>query len=126
MNDVPRIIRIGDHTLQAPVLFASYRMGDYPASGLKRLPWSMTRTEALLINAYDFTRRKYNSWLNNGWDPERYLRFNDRPIIIDSGAYYFLRDENVSVTPESILDLELRSRAHIGVVLDHPFPPDSP
>lgn len=126
MNDIPRTIKIGGHTLQAPILFASYRMGDYPTSGLKRLPWSMTRTEALLINAYDFTRRKYNYWLNNGWDPGSYLKFNNRPIIIDSGAYYFRKNESISVTPESILDIELRSQAQIGVVLDHPFPPNAP
>ncbi|MGC8551528.1 MAG: hypothetical protein ACP5O7_01545 [Phycisphaerae bacterium] len=107
------------------MLFASYRLGDFPTSGLRHLPWAMTRTEAILINAYDFTRRKYKAWLNNGWDPAAYLRFAGRPIIIDSGAYYFLKDSTISISPQEILKIELRSKAHVGVALDHPFPPDA-
>lgn len=121
-----RTITIGTHTLRVPALFASYRLGDYPTSGLKRFPWAMTRTEALLINAYDFTQRKYNAWLNNGWNPDLYLKFKDRPILIDSGAYYFRKDSRISITPKAVLEIQLRSQADAGVVLDHPFPPDAP
>jgi tRNA-guanine family transglycosylase len=126
MADDVRTIKLGAHTLRVPALFASYRLGDHPTSGLRKFPWSMTRTEALLINAYDFTQRKYKAWLNNGWDPELYLKFRDRPVLIDSGAYYFRKAESISVTPEDVLDIELRSRADVGVALDHPFPPEAP
>jgi len=85
----------------------------------------MTRTEALLINAYDFTRPKYRKWLENGWNPESYLSFARKPILIDSGAYYFRKKDNITVSPEGILDIQLRSQADVGVVLDHPFPPDA-
>ena len=121
-----RTISLGDHELQVPVLFASYRLGDHPTSGLRCFPWHMTRTEALLINAYDFTQRKYKASLNNGWCPEIDLKFRDRPILIDSGAYYFRKDADISVTPKDILDIEIRSQADVGVVLDHPFPPNAP
>jgi len=121
-----RNIHIGPHSLRVPALFASYRLGDFPTSGLKKFPWGMTQTEAILINAYDFTQRKYKLALSNGWDPERYLKFKDRPILIDSGAYYFRKDPRISVTPSDILDIEIRSQADVGVVLDHPFPPEAP
>ena len=118
-------ISIGSYQLQVPVLFASYRLGDFPTSGLRYLPWSITRTEALLVNAYDFARRKYRAVLNNGWDPEKYLKFANKPILVDSGAYYFRKHPNISVTPKDILDIEIQTKAHAGVVLDHPFPPDA-
>ncbi len=116
---------VGTQSLQAPALFASYRLGDYPTSGLKCLPWAITQTEAVLINAYDFTRPKYAAWLNNGWNPNKYLQVGRRPFIIDSGAYYFLKNKTVAASPAEVLGIELRSQAHIGVALDHPFLPDA-
>jgi queuine/archaeosine tRNA-ribosyltransferase len=85
----------------------------------------MTRTEALLINAYDFTRRKYRHQLADGWSPAVNLNFEGKPIVIDSGAYYFMKKSNISITPSEVLDIELRSHADVGVALDHPFPPDA-
>jgi queuine/archaeosine tRNA-ribosyltransferase len=122
-----RTISVGRHSLRVPALFASYRLGDHPTSGLKKFPWTMTRTEAVLINAYDFTQRKYQAWLNNGWDPAAagYLNFGDKPLMIDSGAYYFLRDDSISVTAEDVLSIQLKAKADVGVTLDHPFPPDA-
>lgn len=117
---------IGRHELLSPTLFASYRLGDHPTSGLRHFPWKLTQTEALLINAYDFTRPKYRKWLNNGWQPETYLEFDAGPLLIDSGAYYFLKHPDISITPQQVLQLEIKSRADAGVILDHPFPPDAP
>ena len=118
-------ILVGQHELRTPVLFASYRLGDFPTSGLRSFPWAMTRTEALLINAYAFTRRKHQGWLNNGWSPSGYLKCANRPILVDSGAYYFRKKPNITITPEDILDIQLRSQGDVGVVLDHPFPPEA-
>jgi tRNA-guanine family transglycosylase len=119
-------IKFGKHTLRVPTLFASYRLGDYPGAGLRFLPWDVTETEALLINAYDFMRPKFQPVINNGWLPAKDLRFFDKPILIDSGAYYFLKHEKVdTVTPKGILEIELKSCADVGVVLDHPFLPDA-
>ncbi len=53
---VPRETPFGDNSLCTPILFASYRLGDVPGAGVRFFPWDMTRTEAILINAYDFTR----------------------------------------------------------------------
>lgn len=124
-NGRSKIVVFGKHQLVTPTLFASYRMGDYPTAGLKLFPWDFTETEAILINAYDFKRPKYEAIINNGWSPSRNLEFNNKPILIDSGAYYFRKTDKITVAPEDILDLELKSRADIGVVLDHPFPPDA-
>jgi tRNA-guanine family transglycosylase len=120
-----KTIKFGKHKLRIPVLFASYRLGDQPAAGLRFMPWDITETEALLINAYDFKRPKYQLALNNGWSPTTHLYFANKPIMIDSGAYYFRKYENMVVTPNDILEIELKSQADVGVVLDHPFPPDA-
>ena len=125
MFDHEKTISLGNHELKVPALFASYRLGDYPTSGLRKFPWAMTRTEALLINAYDFTRRKYQHQLASGWNAAKDLSFPAKPIIIDSGAYYFMKKSNISMTPSEVLDIELRSNADVGVALDHPFPPDA-
>lgn len=119
-----KVIFFGKHKLRVPALFASYRLGDCPGAGLRFLPWDITETEALLINAYDLKRPKFQSLLNDGWNPATHLRFPNKPILIDSGAYYFRRHENIVATPNDILQIELQSRADVGVVLDHPFPPD--
>ncbi len=120
-----RTIDFGPYQLQPPVLFAGYRMGDVPTAGLRSFPWKLTGTEALLINAYDFTRPKYKRVIENGWNPKRDLKFSKGPLLIDSGAYYFLRDRDVAVDPRDILKIELRSQAHVGVILDHPFLPEA-
>ncbi len=118
-------IVFGPYQLQLPLLFASYRMGDVPTAGLRGFPWEMTETKALLINAYDFTKPKYNAIIQNGWAPSRDLHFLDKPILIDSGAYYFLKAQNLAVDPGDILQIEVRSKAQVGVVLDHPFLPEA-
>ncbi len=100
-------------------------MGDYPTSGLKCFPWEITGTEGLLINAFDFTRPKYFAEISNGWNLRKDLKFKTGPVVIDSGAYYFRKHEEVSVRPEEILALQAKSQADVAVVLDHPFPPDA-
>lgn len=120
-----RQIAFGPFSLRPPVLFAGYRMGDMPTCGLRAFPWDITETEALLINAYDFTRPKYQTIINNGWNPTRDLHLSGRPILVDSGAYYFWKENKLAVDPTDILKIEVRSKAHVGVVLDHPFPPQA-
>jgi len=116
---------LGTKRLRLPAFFAGYRLGDYPESGLKCMPWDFTRTEALLINAYDFTRPRFNKLVMNGWTPSKYLKTGKRPIIIDSGAYYFVRKSNMTVTPKEVFDLQRRSKADLAVILDHPFIPEA-
>lgn len=125
MSAAGRTISVGPHSLKVPLFFASYRLSDYPTSGLKCLPWKLTKTEAVLINAYDFTSRKHKAWLNNGWCLDGYLKLGKHPVLIDSGAYYFLKDNAVGVSPADVLQIQLKSQAHVGVVLDHPFPPEA-
>jgi len=120
-----RKIDFGPYSLRPPVLFAGYRMGDMPTAGLRAFPWDITETEALLINAYDFTRPKYQAVINNGWHPPRDIQFGNRPLLVDSGAYYYWKENQIGIDPEAILRIEIRSKAHVGVVLDHPFPPDA-
>lgn len=89
------------------------------------MPWKHTGTEAILINAYDFTRPRFNRVVMNGWAPSKNLCAGNRPIIVDSGAYYFVRKPNISISPKEVFDLQTRSKADLGVVLDHPFTPEA-
>lgn len=122
----PRETRFGTHRLHPPLLFASYRLGDVPAAGLRFFPWDITQVEALLINAYDLTRPKFKRLLDAGWNLSQHLQHGNRPVLIDSGAYYFLRKASIEITPEAILQIQRRSGADVAVVLDHPFPPEAP
>jgi tRNA-guanine family transglycosylase len=118
-----RHFEFGRFKLVSPTFFASYRLGDYPTAGLRLFPWELTGTEALLINAYDLRRPKNRPAINNGWNPATNLDFGKKPILVDSGAYYFLRHEQMGVQATEILELQIKSKADIGVVLDHPFGP---
>ncbi|MCS6923798.1 MAG: tRNA-guanine transglycosylase [Fimbriimonadales bacterium] len=121
----PRETRFGTHRLRPPLLFASYRLGDVPGAGLRCFPWDITEVEALLINAYDFTRPKFRRLLETGWNLQAHLQSGGRPVMIDSGAYYFIRKARMDITPESILQIQSVSGADVAVVLDHPFPPEA-
>jgi tRNA-guanine family transglycosylase len=107
---------------------ASYRIADFPRAGLKFHPWSITDTKAVLINAYDFianprTCNIGKKWLLNKDDISEKIEFSG-PIILDSGAFNFLQNENISITPEEVLQLSVDMKVDYGVVLDHPFPPN--
>ena len=125
LRESERQIKFGPYNLRPPVLFAGYRMGDVPTAGLRSFPWDITETEALLINAYDFTRPKYQAVINNGWHPPLDIQFKDKPLLVDSGAYYYWKEDQIGIDPETVLNIEIRSKAHVGVVLDHPFPPNA-
>ena len=50
--------KIGVLDIETPALFASYRIGDYPRAGLRCYPWNITRTQAVLVNAFDLLANK--------------------------------------------------------------------
>lgn len=122
-----RLLRFGRRQLVSPSIFASYRLGDHPTAGLKSIPWELTNTAAVLVNAYDFTRRRFaNRLAEDGWSLSTFLNSGDRPVLIDSGAYYFCKKDDMDVTPEEILDIQCKSGADVAVSLDHPFHPAAP
>ncbi|MCC6278867.1 MAG: hypothetical protein IT289_13220 [Oligoflexia bacterium] len=102
-------------------------MGDVTSAGVKFFPWKMTDTEAVLVNAYDLLENpKCNAYRKRLEKEKKTIREHinfDGPLMIDSGAYYFLRQGNIKVDPIKILETENKSTADIGVILDHPFPP---
>jgi len=122
-------VHIGQRILTTPTLFVSYRLGDYPQAGLRCFPWKMTETEALLINAYDLlanrrcarTRREIEE---KGQTLKEHLQF-DKIIMMDSGAYNFLQHDEININPLDILRTQECANVDLGVVLDHPFPPDA-
>lgn len=120
MNKLKKIW-IGNYQLQTPNLFASYRLGDCPNAGLRFLPWKLTRTEGVLINAFDLLRKRYyEEVIEKGTGIAKHIQF-EKAIMVDSGGYYFIRHNIVDVDPRRVLDVQLKSGASLGVVLDHPF-----
>jgi queuine/archaeosine tRNA-ribosyltransferase len=105
---------------------ASYRIGDFPNAGLKLLPWTVAPCDGVLINAYDFLNNgrtlRYAKSLLEQSDPLRSLKLPDE-LILDSGAYYFVRSKSADINPRDIVDLAVRLRVSEVVTLDHPFPP---
>lgn len=122
-----REVHVRQKKLHTPNLFASYRLGDVTMTGLKFFPWKITDTQAVLVNAYDLMEnpkcQNYRKRLEReGISIREHIGF-DGPLIIDSGAYYFVRNGNVHISPLKVLEVEEKSGADVGVVLDHPFPP---
>ena len=114
-------INLNGKRIETPNLFVSYRVGDYPSAGLKCLPWNEIEIEALLVNAYDFLKPKYRQLLD-GHLGVNFLKFKG-PIMMDSGGFYFIEKKHMDIDPLEILDLELKAKVDIGVVLDHPMHP---
>ncbi len=122
-----RTINHNGKELATPNLFASYRLGDVTSAGVKFFPWKITNTQAVLVNAYDLIENPkcsgYRKRLTEqGKTIRQHIEFNG-PLMIDSGAYYFLRSGNIHVRPTDVLQVEQNSDADLGVILDHPFPP---
>jgi len=115
--------------LPTPSLFASYRFDDYPRAGLRCHPWKMTDTQAILLNAYDLlgnrrTRDVANRILDTKEQLHRHVEF-DGPIMLDSGAFNFLKHHEISINPRDVLKIGIELKADISVVLDHPMHPKS-
>jgi len=116
--------------LESYSIFASYRIGDFPRAGLKFHPWEITETKAILINAYDFIANPRTTKIAREWESKKQnvstsIEFSG-PIMMDSGAYNFIKQGNISITPTEVLDITIAKKTDFGVVLDHPFPPNLP
>ncbi|MDE0181561.1 MAG: hypothetical protein OXL39_09465 [Caldilineaceae bacterium] len=115
--------------LETPNLFASYRIDDYPRAGLSCYPWEMTNTQAILLNAYDFlgnrrTRKAASKILRSKEKLHSHVKF-DGPVMLDSGAFNFLKHEEISINPRDVLSVGIDLEADVSVVLDHPLHPKS-
>jgi tRNA-guanine family transglycosylase len=120
---------IGDRPLNTPALVVSYRIGDYPRAGLRNYPWEMTDTKAILLNAFDLLANKRTKMFAQHIQEcegkiHEYVKFNG-PIILDSGAFNFLQHQEISISPDDVLNIGLETDTDVLVVLDHPFPPNA-
>ena len=121
--------QLTDMPLKTPSLFASYRIDDYPRAGLLFFPWEMTNTQAILLNAYDLlgnrrTRMAASRILNARESLHAHTMFNG-PVMLDSGAFNFLKHAEISIDARDVLTIGIGLRADISVVLDHPLHPKS-
>jgi len=115
--------------IKPPVVFASYRIADFPRAGLRSHPWMITKTQAVLLNAYDLignsrTRLAAAELKKRKCSLAEYIEFTG-PVMLDSGAFNFLLHQEISIKPSDVLDMAVQTKANICVVLDHPFPPTS-
>lgn len=115
--------------LETPNLFASYRIGDYPRAGLRRSPWEMTGTQAILVNAYDFlanhrTRQVASEIGKRQSKLHEHIKFNG-PLMLDSGGFNFQKHADISIDALDVLNLGIACEVDVSVVLDHPFLPKS-
>src|SRR5690606_33087157 len=113
--------------IETPAVVASYRINDFPRAGLLSHPWSITETQSLLVNAYDLLAnprtKKYTEQIRQrDRKLHDYVEF-DGPIILDSRAYNFLKDEKVTIEATEVLNISIELESDMAVVLDHPFPP---
>lgn len=116
-------LELNSKKIKTPNIFISYRLGDYPHAGLKCLPWKEIDIDALLINAYDFISPRFQSLLNEKKGIGYLLEFH-KPIMMDSGGFYFMGKHNLNINPIRILDIESKSKVDMGVILDHPLHPN--
>jgi queuine/archaeosine tRNA-ribosyltransferase len=120
---------VGAEELKTPNIFASYRIGDYPRAGLRCHPWTMTGTQALLMNAFDLlanrrTKKLTKEVLQCEHKLHDYVEFAG-PIMLDSGAFNFMKRKDITITADQVLEIGLELDCNLSVVLDHPFPPDA-
>src|SRR5690349_12809417 len=108
-----------ERSLATPALVASYRIGDYPAAGLRKYPWEMTNTQALLLNAFDLlgnrrTRVFAQEIQKCQGKIHEYVNFKG-PIILDSGAFNFMQHQEITITALDVLDSGLATDADVLV-----------
>ncbi len=114
-------------SLETPNFFASYRIGDRQQAGLRCYPWKMTDTQGVLLNAFDLlANRRTHKFASELRESESklhdYVKY-DGPLMLDSGAFNFHQDAEISIKPLDVLSLGLKLGADVSVVLDHPFLP---
>ncbi len=125
--DSVKHVTLGQKSIVTPCVVASYRINDFPRAGLLCHPWQLTDTQSVLVNAYDLLAnprtKKYTEDIR-----QREHKLHDHiefsgPIILDSGAFNFLKDEKVSIEATDVLNIGIEMETDMAVVLDHPFPP---
>ena len=121
--------KIGVLEIKTPALFASYRIGDFPRAGLRFHPWDITSTQAVLVNAFDIlanrqTKIAASQIRDRQCKLHEFVEF-DGPLILDSGAFNFQKENEISIDPLKVLSVGIELGVDISVVLDHPFLPTS-
>ena len=128
-HDVANSSIFSKNSFETPNLFASYRIGDFPRAGLDFYPWKITDTQAVLVNAYDLlanqrTRMYTPEIREKEGKLHDFIEFGG-PLILDSGAFNFQKENEISIDPLEVLSIGIELGADISVVLDHPFLPTS-
>ena len=111
-------LKINNKKLETPSLWLGHLMDHKPKL------WKTSKLDNLMVNAYFILKKAstYNKIVDMGI--HKYLDY-DGLVMMDSGGYLFQKKEEMDLDPLKVLDLYENSRPDIGVVLDHPFDPNS-
>lgn len=109
-------IEVNGKKIETPLLMFGYRLGDRPRA------WENEdiQLDALMLNAYEFTKKKKRSESIFDQGIHEFLNF-DKFILMDSGGFYFQKSGNIDVEPLQILDYIEKSKPDMGVTLDFPL-----
>ena len=111
-------LKINNKKLDTPSLFLGHLMDHKPKL------WETSKLDNLMVNAYFILKKAstYNKIVEMGI--HKYLDYEGL-VMMDSGGYLFQKKEEMDLDPLKVLDLYENYRPDIGVVLDHPFDPNS-
>lgn len=86
-------------------------------------PWKLFKVDGVLMNAYEFLQnnKAYDSVTNKGIHKE--IEYAG-PIMMDSGGFFFMKKNEIDITPKDIISFYEKTKPNFGVVLDHPLFPD--
>lgn len=112
------ILKINNKKLETPSLWLGHPIDLTPK------PWESIKLKNLMLNAYYILKKPsaYEKICKMG--VHDYLNFNGL-VMMDSGGFLFQKKDEMQLDPLKVLDLYEKSKPDIGVILDHPFNPNS-
>ena len=111
-------LKINKKKLETPSLWLGHLIDHKPKL------WETSNLDNIMVNAYYIIKKasSYEKICDMGI--HNYLNF-DGLVMMDSGGFLFQKKEEMGLDPLKVLDLYEKSKPDIGVVLDHPFDPNS-
>jgi len=112
------ILEINRYKIKTPALWLGHNLN------LDVLPWTYKaiKPAGLFLNAYHIINKPVYRKRVKIEGIRRLLKYNG-PIFIDSGGFLFQNSKDMTINPDTIIDLYKQLKPEIGAVLDHPLNP---
>lgn len=88
--------------------------------------WKHFHVDGILTNAYDIYKKKKGSKEILEKGIHSYLDCQSCFVMMDSGGYYFQKEDKINIKVELITEIENKAKPDIGVALDYPLNPQKP